>query len=162
MKANTVGDLFCVDIAPQRRKFFQYVGNDATQLNSSVIRVFTAEYSGDEQVDLVDVAKGEIDFYAHCFLRNRIKSGFWCKVGNTPIFGSVDIIFRNTNDYGNPNIVVSRNWHIWKMNEPFKRVGNLDGRCRGAEIGVVVTPESLVHRMRTGRYDFKYPAFDGP
>lgn len=40
MKAITLGDVFCVEIAPQSRKFFQYVGNDVTQLNSSVIRAF--------------------------------------------------------------------------------------------------------------------------
>ena len=35
-----IGYVFCVEIDNKYKCFFQYVANDMTQLNSSVIRVF--------------------------------------------------------------------------------------------------------------------------
>jgi hypothetical protein len=107
----------------------------------------------------VSVAKGDIEFYAHVLLPPGLKLGFWRNVGHAPAPENIDVAFRNTNDYGNPSIRVSKNWHVWRVNEPFERVGELRGRYRDAEIGVVVAPDSLVFRMQNGRYDFVYPQF---
>ncbi|MDR1181545.1 MAG: hypothetical protein LBL13_06175 [Bacteroidales bacterium] len=44
--------------------------------------------------------------------------------------------------------------------EKFTRVGKLNGENRKAEIGVVINPTSIVHRLRTGEYDIFYPDFE--
>jgi len=35
-----IGDIFSIDLDSKTKKYFQYVTNDETMLNSSVIRVF--------------------------------------------------------------------------------------------------------------------------
>ena len=39
-----IGNVFCVQISPQEKKYFQYIANDRLRLNSSVIRVFERVY----------------------------------------------------------------------------------------------------------------------
>jgi hypothetical protein len=85
--------------------------------------------------------------------------GFWEKVGNIANVGKVNAVFRDSGDYGNPEVKVSQDWWIWKLNEEQKRVGKLEGENQKAEIGSVIPPDSIVHRMRTGKYDFVYPAY---
>jgi hypothetical protein len=37
---STIGDVFSVPLGDGHKKYFQYVANDVTQLNSDVIRAF--------------------------------------------------------------------------------------------------------------------------
>ena len=39
-----IGDIFCVEVDNDYKCYFQYVANDMTVLNSSVIRVFAKHY----------------------------------------------------------------------------------------------------------------------
>lgn len=161
-RANTkIGDVFSVKIDNNSKKYLQYIVSDLTQLNSDVIRAFKKTYPTDANPDLSEIVKGEVEFYAHCVTKWGIKLGYWEKVGNIADIGKTEhILFRDTGDYGNPQINVSQDWWIWKINEEQKRVGKLEGENRKAEIGLVINPESIVHRMRTGEYDFKaYPEY---
>ncbi|MDP3661549.1 MAG: hypothetical protein Q8R17_01745 [bacterium] len=151
----TLGDCFAVEMEDSSIKYFQYLGNDLTQLNSQVIRVFKTPYTG--KVNLNQVAKGDVAFYAHTFIKIGLKLRYWKKVGTVSQVEHPQVLFRNTNDYGNPAIKVSEQWHVWKVNDPFSKVGREDLRHLNTEIGVVVSPESIVHRIRTGKYDFVYP-----
>lgn len=157
--ANTkIGDVFLAKLDDKTKKYFQYIANDFTQLNSDVIRVFKKEYPLDADPDLSEVVKGEVEFYAHCVTKLGIKLGYWEKVGNVSEVGKTDhILFRSSGD--DPKTKVSHNWWIWKIGEEQKPVGKLQGDNRKAEIGSVIPPDSLVHRMRTGEYDFVYPDF---
>lgn len=160
-----IGDLFSANLDDKTKKYFQYVSNDLTQLNSDVIRVFKKEYPVDTDPDLSEVVKGEIEFYAHCVTKLGVKLDYWKKVGNIDDVGEIDkILFRNTDDYGSKpgeQIKVSYNWYVWKINdEDFKQVGKLKGENKEAEIGIVVPPDSIVYRMRTGEYDFVYPGYE--
>jgi len=158
-KRVVVGDLFEVQLDQSSVRFFQYIADDATQLSSQVVRVFRETYSAGEPLDAHRVTAGEVHFYAHVFLRNGLKQGFWRKVGHVQPPAVVNTLFRNSDDYGNPEIKVSKRWYIWKANCPFEEVGELTPRYQGAEIGVVVPPDSLIYRMRNGRYDFVYPDY---
>lgn len=156
-----IGDVFRVRLDDSTHKYFQYVANDLTQLNSSVIRVFKKKYNLDAKVDLSDVVKGEVDFHAHCVLKWGIQLELWQKVGKSPLVGGVDVLFRGTKDYGrklgDPPVLASENWYVWKINEDFSSIGKLTEEYKEAEIGLVINPESIVHRVRTGHYDFDYP-----
>lgn len=138
-------------------RHFQYVIDDLTQLNSQVVRVFGDTFDDSEKFDADKVLSGVNDFHAHVFLRLGLKQRFWRKVGHATVPDEVDVIFRDTNDYGNPKIHTSKNWHIWRANGPFKIIGELTPCYDKAEIGVVVPPGSLIHRLHTGSYDFVYP-----
>lgn len=154
-----VGDVFEAGIDHSAARFFQYVADDVTQLNSQVVRVFRETYDVKDSPDVPNVVAGKVDFHAHVFLRIGLRQGFWRKVGHAPPPSNLDVLFRGTNDSGKPEIKISHNWHVWRVNEPFEKVGDLPPHCQGAEIGVVVPPDSLVYRMLHGRYDFVYPDY---
>lgn len=131
-----------------------------TMLNSRVIRVFKEKYPQDEVSELGKVAQGEIDFYAHTSIKLGVKTGLWKKVGNAPVVGEIDVIFRNSKDHGENKVAVSDRWEVWRINEEFRYVGKLKGENRKAEIGLVKAPADVVNRIRTGRYHYYYPDFE--
>jgi hypothetical protein len=163
-RANTkIGDVFSVKLDDNTKKYIQYVANDLTQLNSDVIRAFKKTYPINETPDLSEVVKGEVEFYAHTVTKWGIKLVIWEKVGNIADIGKVELLFRDTNDYGSKpgeQVKVSDKWYVWKINEKFKQVGKLEGEYQKAEIGVVIPAVHIVHRLRTGEYDFVYPEFE--
>ena len=159
-KKFNIGDIYCVDLDDNTKKYFQYVANDISQLNSDVIRVFKKAYLKTETPRLEDVISDDVAFYTHVVLEFGITLKKWEKVGNISDVGKVDLLFRDSQDYGNPQIKVSNDWWVWRTNEDPKRVGRLTGDNRNAEIGIVVTPLDIVERMRTGKYDFVYPEFE--
>ncbi len=158
MAKNTkIGDVFSVSIDGLYKKYFQYIVSDITQLNSDVIRVFKNAYPLDSKPDLNQVVKGDVEFYAHCVTKLGVQLGYWKKEGNILDIGKVgEITFRDSTDYGK-KVEYSDNWWLWKANEDQRFVGRLYGENRKAEIGIVISPDSIVHRMKTGEYDFVYP-----
>ena len=75
-----IGDLFCVKVDNDYKCYFQYVANDMTVLNSSVIRVFSKHYPIDYVPVFDDIVKDKVYFYAHTILRyedivSKIKTG---------------------------------------------------------------------------------------
>ena len=160
-----IGDVFSVKVDENNKKYFQLIAFDLTQLNSDVIRAFKKVYPIDFTPDLSEIVDGEIEFYAHCVTKWGMKMNLWNKVGNISEVGNIShILFRDTNDYGSKpgeQIKISNNWHVWKINDnDFTWVGKLEGENRKAEIGIVISPDSIAHRMQTGKYDFIYPDFE--
>lgn len=154
-----MGDVFAVSLDDATTKYFQYVAEDASQLHSQIIRVFKQRFNSNEPVDSAELVKGDIKFFAHVFLRVGIKLGYWRKVGNAPDTGKVNVYFRDSHDSGNPEIKHSQRWYVWKINEPFMDVGKLEGKFQEAKIGYVFHPSHILHRMRTGKYDFVFPGY---
>lgn len=154
-----LGDIFRVK-CDDCYKYFQYVADDMTMLNSRVIRVFKEKYPLDEIPELTEVVKGEIDFYAHTSIKLGIKMGLWEKVGTAPIIGEIDVVFRDSKDYGENKVVISERWYVWRINEDFRYVGKLEGENRKAEIGIIKAPIGIVERMKTGKYYGYYPDFE--
>jgi hypothetical protein len=70
-----IGDIFEVKTSGNQKKFFQYIANDITMLNSSVIRAFKKIYPDNASLNLEEVINDDVDFYAHVFLRNRLDIG---------------------------------------------------------------------------------------
>jgi hypothetical protein len=151
------GDIFCVKLE-SNKKYFQYIISDKTMLNSYVIRAFKKSYPTNEFPDLGEIAKDEVDFYAHVFLRVGLKFGFWEKVGNVPDVGTAEVVFRSTGDWIDQKIKVSDKWRVWKANEPHVLIGKLEKKYKDSEIGVVLSPINIQHRMRTGKYKSSFPA----
>ena len=70
-----IGDIFSVTLDNGNSRFFQYIANDLTNLNSSVIRVFKKEYPKGYELNPEEVVSGDVDFYAHTVLRCGIAEG---------------------------------------------------------------------------------------
>jgi hypothetical protein len=155
-----LGDIYAVKLN-DCQKYFQYVADDMSMLNSRVIRVFKEKYPLESTLDFSKVAQGEIDFYAHTSIKPGVKLGLWEKVGNVSVIGDINVIFRDSKDYeGNNKIAISDRWYVWKINEEFRYVGKLQGDNRNAEIGIVKAPNEIVERMKTGKYSYYYPGFE--
>lgn len=160
-KNTKIGDVFVVKINEKYKKYMQYIISDLTQLNSDVIRSFKTEYPTDANPEPCEIVKDEVVFYAHCVTILGIELGYWEKVGNIADVGKTGhILFRSSGDYGKPQIKISNNWWIWKINEEQKYVGKLVGENQKAEVGTVMDAESIVHRMKTGVYDGFYPDYE--
>lgn len=151
------GNIFCVRVSPTATKYFQYIANDLTQLNSDVIRAFKKVYPLESKPKLEEIVSGEVEFYDHVVVPWGLKMKLWEKVGSVPFSGEVEAYFRDSDDYGTPEIKDSDNWFVWRINEETRHLGKLTGALRAAEIGVVVRPADIVDRMRTGQYHFVYP-----
>lgn len=161
-----IGDIFSVELDNGNKKYFQYIANDLTQLNSDVIRVFKKEYPISEPPNYEVILSGEIDFHAHTMINVGVKQNLYIQEGKSIIYPSIDnIVFRCTNDAGHgpgkPQVYISEDWYIWKINDKdFKTVGKLKGENRNAEIGSVIPPFMIVERVKTGKYNFVYPDFE--
>jgi hypothetical protein len=136
------------------------VAIDHTQLNSSVIRVFATEYPVEASPNPEQITKDEVDFYAHTVLKVGVVQGLWRKVAKSTNVGCWDaVLFRGTDDILDQRIEVSVNWHVWKINDRPKKVGKLVGKNRNAYIGSVIPAGWIVGKMKTGKYNFRYPKF---
>jgi hypothetical protein len=154
--ARRIGDLYRVSVNDREVAYFQHIADDKTQLGSNVICVFARRYSKDDPPSDLEIVNDSPHFYAHVAIPVGEKHCCWVKVGYAEPHPTPDLLFRGTNDHGH-NTKVSKNWHIWKIGEPMKRVGALTGDRRKAEIGMVINPYSILCRIRTGSYDFAYP-----
>ncbi len=160
-----IGDIFDVNLENGCKKYFQYIANDMTQLNSDVIRVFRKEYLIDELPNYEELCSMEVDFHAHTMINLGVRENLFHQTGRRDVVADIkNILFRGTIDYGKwiggEPIRISEKWHVWHINEKFRDVGKLVGENRKAEIGVVINPFSIVHRIQTGKYDFFYPDFE--
>ena len=155
-----IGDIFSVRLDDTHKKYFQYIANDLTQLNSDVIRCFSEKVPLDIDLEPSTIVLGNVEFHAHCITSLGVKLGCWEKIGHLKIeLSSLNILFRDSNDYGNPNVKKSKDWYIWKINEGTEQVGELGERNQSVDIGIIVTPSDIVHFMRTGSYPFIYPEY---
>jgi hypothetical protein len=151
-----IGDIFIVDLGNNQIRYFQYISNDETQLNSNVIRVFKENYNNCIPHILKEVTNGKVDFYAHCVIDWGIKLGYWMWVENLKYEGDDSgIYFKSCSNDLKSN--KSFNWWIWKINEPQIFVGDLIKDFKEYEIGSIIPPDSIVHKIKKGNFDFFYP-----
>ena len=161
-----IGDILYVNLENRGKKYFQYIANDLTQLNSDVIRVFKKEFLIDEMPNYDKLILMDVDFHAHTMINLGVKENFFYQTGEHGIIKDTkDILFRGTLDYGkkinNKLIKTSDNRRVWRINDKdFTNVGKLEGENRRAEIGIVIPPYAIVERIKTGSYNFFYPDFN--
>lgn len=155
-----IGDLFLMEAPTGERVCFQFLGKDAEQLNSDVIRVFEPSCYREGSISVSDCSDWNAAFHAHVFINVGNRKKLWRKIGNSPVDELKEVLFRISGDYGNPEITVSRDWAGWSFGSSMIDLGPLEGKWRDAEIGVVVTPEDVLERAMTGSYSFVHPGFD--
>lgn len=153
-----IGDIFCVDIGDNRKRYFQYIANDICQLNSSTIRVFKTNYPLDGETNMDEIVADEVDFYTHTVLKIGIQDGLWLKVGNCKNVGHFDsIIFRSYQEWFPDDTPVG--WYIWHF-------GDVDSHYIGkklgdyssiSEYGSVFPASWVVDRIKYGKWLCKLP-----
>ena len=155
-----VGDVFLCELEDSVR-IFQYVGNDASQLNSNVIVAFKNMIPKGVEFDLGDLNKLDTDFYAHVAIDLGVKMKYWRKIGSALPAEWSNILFRDTNDYGKSGVTESDDWWVWEPNHAARNIGSLKGEYRKSYIGVVMAPPNILDRLKSGKYSYFYPAPKG-
>ena len=152
-----IGDIFCVEIDNKFKCYFQYIATDMTVLNSSVIRVFKKRYQIDYLPILDEIVKDEVYFYAHTILRFGLINNAWYKIGKHNNLGNInDIWFKMYNDIGNPNMIKSYRWVIWKIDQKQQLIGELTDNYKHIDLGIVLTYEDIVSKIATGDFLLKH------
>ncbi len=160
-----IGDVFCVEIDGEYKCFFQFIGKDIEQLNSSIIRVFKTRYPIEYKPVIKDIVKDEILFYAHTILKFGVEFEAWYKVGksnelglnnlNKIIWGTV-FQYKNHFNYGThiiKEINPLENWTIWEVNNKSINVGILPKKYYDLiENGIVISYSSILERIKYGYY----------
>jgi len=156
-----IGDIFSVTLDNGNLRFFQYVANDLSCLNSSVIRVFKKEYPKGYELNPEEVVSDDVDFYAHTVLRWGIEDGEWQKVSKCKNVGETSqILFR---DYSRDYILrgysemendhKDRNWEAWYINKECFTIGKLTEEFRlKSDIGLVFPYTDIIARIKNGVY----------
>ena len=158
-----IGYVFCAEIDGAFKAYFQYVANDLTMLNSSVIRVFKKRYPMDYTPVIEEIVKDEVLFYAHTILKFGIADKIWYKVGKSSNIGEEDlknVVFCwaestkiNPTNFEIQKVNPLENWFIWRIGHELKGVGRLPMKyIKIAEIGSVKNYRSIVKRIKYGYY----------
>ncbi|MDO4802405.1 MAG: hypothetical protein Q4A15_09595 [Prevotellaceae bacterium] len=151
-----IGDVFCVKIDENRKRYFQYIANDWHQLNSSTIRVFKTDYPLNIDPSTDEIVADDVEFYSHTILSFGVRNGFWQKVGKSNNVGCLDsIMFRCANDIDiDPTSTKSYNWYVWNLgDEDPVFIGELtEDFAQKTYDGEVFPPKWIVERIKYGRW----------
>ncbi len=158
-----IGYVFCAEIDGAFKAYFQYVANDLTMLNSSVIRVFKKRYPMDYTPVIEEIVKDEVLFYAHTILKFGIADKIWYKVGKSSNIGEEDLknvffcmtqsINYNLNTHEITKVDPLKNWFIWRIGHELKGVGRLPKKYYNiVELGTVYPFSSIIERIKYGYY----------
>ena len=151
-----IGDIFCVEIGDGYKCYFQYVANDTTVLNSSVIRVFSKHYPIEYVPVFDEIVNDEVYFYAHTSLRFGIVYNAWYKVGRHQNIGNPEAIcFRWVSEIDTSGITKSYNWSIWKINQEQEFIGKISQEHAHIDWGVVLSYKDIVNKIKTGKFLLK-------
>lgn len=152
-----VGDVFCIEIDSLYKQFFQFVAIDMSQLNSSVVRVFMTKYPNDYKPVIEDIVQDDVWFYAHVVLKFGIQDGLWYKCGKSKNVGDTEhIAFRLTSEFDISCIDKSYNWYVWFLNKENVHIGELKGKYKDYDLGLIFSPKSFVGKIRYGEFPIKY------
>lgn len=158
-----IGDIFCVELDDGYKSYFQYIANDMTQLNSSVIRAFVGRYPMDYQPDMDKLVKSEVAFYAHTVLRIGLVGDHWYKVGKSKDLGldelaSAWFVGESSTVY-NPetdkfdDVDPLEHFYVWHCNESHIPIGKMTPEISESPMttnGSVLSWFRIVERIKYG------------
>ena len=146
-----IGNIFCAEIDGQYKCYFQYIANDMTELNSSVIRVFKTHYPMEYVPVFDDIVKDEVYFYAHTILRYGIMYNAWYKVGKHADVGNTEDIWFRFHESVGP-VSKSYQWFIWKINQEMIFIGEMKDEYAHYDLGVVFSYDNIVNKIAKGEF----------
>lgn len=153
------GDIFCVEIENEHKRYLQYVTRDLAQLNSCVIRVFKHHYPMDYVFNSDEVIDDEIDFYVHTEVLAGVHHNVWYKVGKNSKVGNYDdVVFVTCNDLEESKTEKSNNWYLWLIGYEPIFIGELTDYIRSKTYyGGVLPPSWIYERLKNGKWHFNIP-----
>lgn len=133
----------------------QTMGRDSTQLHADIFRVYKTRFETGKAKALIASAQSlEIDFHALVLISLGKKLKIWHEVMKSQDTSECNAWFRMCDVEDGRLPPVSKKWWLWKVNQPMKFVGALTDETRKAEIGSIVVPPDILHRITTGKYSY--------
>ena len=153
-----IGDVFCIVVDNGCKRYFQYIANDMSCMNSSTIRVFQKTYSSESNPVLEEIVSDEVEFYAHTVLKFGIQDGLWSKVGNNKDIGCVDSVMFRITSGRSPLCLKSYDWYVWHISKEAISIGELtEDYASCTDYGGVFPPEWIVDRIKFGKWQCVLP-----
>jgi hypothetical protein len=158
MRGLKEGDIFEV-ATDGTKQFIQYLATDSSCLNGHVVRAFDYEVGKGDAYSLDEVVKKPIKFYTHTIIQAGVKLNVWKKVGNVPLGKDFKLPkFRQSEDYGNPEIKKSYKWYFWEVSGPTVDIGELTDDYSRLSVGGLKHSLAILEWLKTGKDIFKYPS----
>lgn len=164
-----LGNIFAFDSANGRKRYFQYICNDRSCMNTQVIRVFKTTYSHEDNSSVKKIVNDEIDFYAHTIVSAGIKDNVWYKIGTSNDCGldkldkiTFALYFTEDELTGIPLLQANgAQWKIWKSNERILWSNDINALSpKYLEIGSILPVHQIVNRLTNGYYSFTAKEYD--
>lgn len=157
------GYIYKVELEDGTIRYFQYIGEDKSNLNADVICVFKKHYteSDEDGLSVDTIVNDDIEFYTHTSVSAGVKLGLWSRVfTNSPVIHENNIFFRRSLDIlktrPNQPPIVSYRWYVWEMNGKERFVGWLRKKYHQYDVGGVYSPYSVVKYLKTGERETVY------
>jgi hypothetical protein len=162
MKNKKLGDIYrfqCNDGVG----YFQYIGNDNSQMGADIVRVFKGVYSESVSMTLLDLENIGVDYYALTMVKIGLKMQ-WCTIyARQKTIDIPNIWFRTTPDYGyqlgEEPIQITDRWILWQPNQAKTKVNGLRGEHTQSYGGLIRPVVAFIDRANagTGKYVGVYP-----
>jgi hypothetical protein len=134
----------------------QHLANDATQLGSAVVLVLFGKYLQEESIafDGVNVQDG---FLAHVFIKAGELLGVWGRTEwSRPVVSEpIPVTWAICNIEDLP-LEFSTDWSVWRTNQKMRTPAS-EEELGSAELGLVISPPQIVHRIEYSAYSIRYP-----
>ncbi len=155
------GDIVSAPMSDGTVRYLQYIGDDFTQLNSRVIRIFEGRFPSDNILKPENIVTLPVDFYVHVYgLAEMVRDEGWKKIGKSEDVGRErDAIFRTDNNLD--KVEISKEWSVWIMNKNMEEVGELKkNEHKQADLGSVFPAAWVLTKMETGEFGIEYPRYE--
>lgn len=151
-----LGDVYCVECDKYKR-YFQYFAKDETNMKSPVIRVFEKKYGLEENPNVEEIVKDDVDFYAHTyFISVGVENNYWYKYSKSKNLGSQEDIVFKMYFYPSPKYAtISHEWYIWKLNQKRIFIGDLPRKYRKCTVGYIYSALTIYGKIKTGKWPIK-------
>ncbi len=151
-----VGDIYRIRLSDGKVGYMQHLANDSTQLSSNIVLVLRSGYLPTEKPSFEQVSMHD-GFFAHVFLNAGETLKIWERIDHSrPVAPEpLPIVWTIYSDK-DQNLEVSKNWQVWRTNEEM-RVPLSQEELVNCELGLVVSPTQIVHRIEHFAYSLKHP-----
>lgn len=149
--ATHIGDVFEIPLGSCKRHM-QFVVVDSSCLGGWGIRVFEKGFSIEASPSVDEIVADCVDFYCLTYaIGQGAADGLWKKVGTSKNLGDLNkMVFR---DYHQGLLPGEKNcWRVWTACQEIKKYKVLPKRYIGAPPGILITPDHVIDRIRTGRW----------
>jgi hypothetical protein len=152
-----LGDIYRINLADGKCSYMQHLANDATQLGSAVVFVRSGKYPPSESFAF-DGFSLKDGFLAHVFIKAGKVLSVWERSGWSPPVAAEPIpVTWATCNLEDMQLEYSTDWSVWRTNQP-RRKPTSEEDLDGAELGLVISPPQIVHRIEHSAYSIRYPA----